>query len=75
MLPHYIFTRGKMNNAIKRLKITHFQNVTFRRQTVAKTTEISTFNNYRTVFCSNYCSLTCHIRTVLYMMQRIASKL
>ena len=52
-LPHQIFTRGKMNNAIKTDQAAHIcnyeLNVTFRRQVVA-TVEISTFNNYRTVY-------------------------
>jgi len=56
-LPHQIFTRGKMNNAIKTLSSAYNcyyeQKVTLRRQVVV-TVEISTFNNYRTAFCSNY---------------------
>jgi len=55
-LPHQIFTRGKINN-VKDGPTAHIcnyeLNVTFRRQVVV-TIEISTFNNYRIVFCSNY---------------------
>jgi len=58
-LPHQIFTKGKMNNAIKKLSSTlsnYEQKVSFRKQVVV-TIEISTFSNHRNVFCSNYWNL------------------
>jgi len=64
-LPHQIFTRGKMDNAIKTQSSTHLQLRTIRslkKTSSSSTIEISTSSNHRNVFCSNYWNLTCQIR-------------
>jgi len=56
-LPHQIFTRGKMNNAKKSLSSTYLQLRTklyLQKTSLVVYIEISTFNNYQTLFFSNY---------------------
>jgi len=77
-LPHQIFARGKMNNAIKALSSTHLQLQTKRclqKTSTIVTVEIWTFNNYRIVFCSTYWNLTCQIRNVFINETENSSKI
>jgi len=63
-LPHQIFTRGKMNNAIETVSSTHFRLRT--KRSLQKTSSSNYWNinilNHCNVFCSNYWNLTWQIR-------------